>query len=412
MPGTNSKEFFSLLRYKEETGRDYNKIVLYLCPESHVYLPQTESDDSDETLPPAKKLKQTKINDQTFSCQLQNDEQLARELQDEFDQEISSVASLDVDDTRELHNEFDQEISDVASLDVEGKNDSEPKAESKPGSEVFENCEMMLKAIGKNIDQVGQFFLPLRRGTSFERMLSLWQRESKRSSPEKVLMVKYSGENGIDSGAMSLEFLANLIADMGRIFFPDGAPVDSMYNVHNKRFQVCGQIVAVSLAQGGQPPDFMDASVYQLLLNPDINLNSLDSNIHFTPKDKTLLKCVSECGVFDDALTDTILENGYTGKIDALHKEDIVETIKINRITKRLCYIGQFSEGLKLFNAYEVIKRNSDICKSVFIIGATEEVNANYVFSLVKPSYSIEGSNRRQTGAKQRKISLTTSRIS
>ena len=176
MPGTNSKKFFSLLRYKEETSRDYNKIVLYLCPASHVYLPQTESDDSDETLPPAKKMNQTKINDQTFSCQLQNDEQLARELQDEFDQEISGVASLDVDGTRELHNEFDQEISDVASLDVEGKNDSEPKAESKPGSEVFENCEMMLKAIGKNIEQVGQFFLPVRRGASFERMLSLWQR--------------------------------------------------------------------------------------------------------------------------------------------------------------------------------------------------------------------------------------------
>ena len=196
---------------------------------------------------------------------------------------------------------------------------------------------------------------------------------------------------------MSQEFLPNLIADMGRIFFPDGAPVDSMYNVHNKRFQVCGQIVAVSLARGGPPPNFMDASVYQLLVNPDINLNSLDSNIHFTPKDKTLLKCVSECGVFDDPSTDTILENGYTGKIDALHKEDIVETIKINRITKRLCYIRQFSEGLKLFNAYEVIKRNSDISKSLFIIGPTEEVNANYVFSLVKPSYSIEGSDRHQT---------------
>ena len=256
---------------------------------------------------------------------------------------------------------------------------------------------MMLKAIGKNIDQLGQFFLAVKRGASFEQMLSLWQRESRRSSPEKVLRVKYCGENNIDSGAMSQEFLANLIADMGRIFFPDGAPVDSMYNVHNKRFQVCGQIVAVFLAQGGPPPNFMDASVYQLLVNPDINLNSLDSNNHLTPKDKTLLKCVSECGVFDDALTDTILENGYTVKINALHKEDIVGTIKINRITKRVCYIRQFSEGLKLFNAYEVIKRNSDICKSLFIIGATEEINANYVFSLVEPSYSAEGSNRRQT---------------
>mgnify|MGYP001793002076 CR=1 FL=1 len=101
--------------------------------------------------------------------------------------------------------------------------------------------------------------------------------------------------------------------------------------------------------------------------------------------DKTLLKFVSECEVFDDSLTDTILDNSYTSKLDAFHKEDIVEKMKINLITKRLCYIRQFSKGFKLFNTYEAIKRNSDVYTSLFIPvpGVTEEVDANYIYVFI-----------------------------
>mgnify|MGYP001794398339 CR=1 FL=1 len=94
----------------------------------------------------------------------------------------------------------------------------------------------------------------------------------------------------------------------------------------------------LSLSQGGPPPSFLEASVYHLLVNQDISLNSRESDTHFTDKDKLLLNRVLECEVFD-SLTEVIVENGYTGKIDAFHREDIVETIKINIITKRLCYL-------------------------------------------------------------------------
>lgn len=47
-----------------------------------------------------------------------------------------------------------------------------------------------------------------------------------------------------------------------------------------------------------------------------------------------------------------------------------------------------------------MIKRNSDLCKSLFVIGEVEDVDANYVFSLLKPNYSLEGSNRCQTEEK------------
>ena len=52
-----------------------------------------------------------------------------------------------------------------------------------------------------------------------------------RTRPDKVLRVHFTGEDGIDSGAMAKEVLAKPTADMGNIMFPSGSRVDSTYNV-------------------------------------------------------------------------------------------------------------------------------------------------------------------------------------
>jgi hypothetical protein len=52
---------------------------------------------------------------------------------------------------------------------------------------------------------------------------------------------------------MAKEVLQNVITDMGNSIFPDGSPVDSTHNVQKGYFQSCGEVVAVSLAQGGPP---------------------------------------------------------------------------------------------------------------------------------------------------------------
>ena len=82
-----------------------------------------------------------------------------------------------------------------------------------------------------------KMFISRKKKSSFTRRLNLWQRESKRTSPEKCLRVHFTGEDGIDGGAMSKEFLAQAILDMGNIMFAGGTPVDSTYNVQNGYFQ-------------------------------------------------------------------------------------------------------------------------------------------------------------------------------
>ena len=69
----------------------------------------------------------------------------------------------------------------------------------------------------------------------------------------------------------------------------DGVPVDSMLHVHDGLFLACGQIVAVSLFQGGPPPRFLPEGSFQLLVTPNIDMNELKEDFHLTPNEKSLL---------------------------------------------------------------------------------------------------------------------------
>ena len=134
----------------------------------------------------------------------------------------------------------------------------------------------VVKELCNRVDDTGQFFTVVRRASNFTRRVNLWQRESNRTSPEKCLRVHFTGEDGIDSGAMSKEFLAQAILDMGNIMFAGGTPVNSTYSIQNGYFQSCGEIAAVSLAQGGPPPCFLDACVYDTLVSPETDFNNLN----------------------------------------------------------------------------------------------------------------------------------------
>ena len=67
-----------------------------------------------------------------------------------------------------------------------------------------------------------------------------------------MIILKFCGENGINNGALSQEFFSSVVLDIGRSMFPDGAPINFMYNVQNKRFKV---------AQYSFQPLYLDGSL-------------------------------------------------------------------------------------------------------------------------------------------------------
>ena len=230
IPGSD-KEPFKLSRYHEELGKDFKRITLFLCPNHDILkaegllddenvdddcdifsVPSVRtlsnvSDDAQENDNPAKRprhkssisidLKPDRQDDSDKSDQIELDHQLANHLQDLYNNEQSSVPS------------------DVT---------AEESSESPP------SLVGIVKMLAEKVDSSDkQLFIVLRRNAQLNRVLSIWSREIKRkpASSRYVVRVKFSDEQGIDSGAMGKEFFTLTLSKIGSSMFPGGIPVDS-----------------------------------------------------------------------------------------------------------------------------------------------------------------------------------------
>ncbi|XP_028517625.1 uncharacterized protein LOC114575961 [Exaiptasia diaphana] len=254
----------------------------------------------------------------------------------------------------------------------------------------------VVDTLSHNVDSSSQIYVVVRRGCPLERALEIWKR-AVRKSPlhlNQRVLVGFSGEQGIDSGAVSAEFYTLVLSDMAKTMFKNGAPVDSIFHVQNLNFRTCGQIVAASLSQGGPPPCFLDESAYDLMVKGSPKLHDIDWSKHLTETDRVFLNSVKE-----DVLAhlDTIVDHGYTGKINDEYKEEIVATMAITIITKRLVYLNEFLDGMQSFGLADIIKTCPAICKSLFIksTSSSNVVDANYVFSILQANYSPRDTSRR-----------------
>ena len=93
--------------------------------------------------------------------------------------------------------------------------------------------------------------------------------------------------------------------------------------------------------------------------------------------------------------TDTIVDHGYTGLINAEHKEEILQTMAISIVSKRLIYLKEFMDGMQSYSLSELIQQYPAICEPLFVNCSTERVvDANHVFSILQPNYSPESTTR------------------
>ena len=67
--------------------------------------------------------------------------------------------------------------------------------------------------------------------------------------------------------------------------FPNGSLVHSTLFIQNGNFRAVRKIVAASLAQSGPPPCFLEKSTY-MLVNPNVDLTSLDKECHLTSTER------------------------------------------------------------------------------------------------------------------------------
>ena len=299
MPG--GKSFFQLDNYKTEVGKDFKRITLYLCTEDDLNIsqslisrPESESPRSPDPFV---------YNEDPCTIEdVFDDEKVAQDLQKQFDLESQAQHSPML----------------PISVHPTTSTESAPVQLMKP--------EDVVKELKKKVitDEADSFFLVIQREISLPRLLSLWQRRVKKTPATRILRVRIIGEDGIDSGAIGKEFLQTSIKSIGENMFPDGIPLDSTLHVQNGNYRTCGQIVAVSLAQGGPPPFFLDPAAFDMMAE-DVNIHSIKET-DLAEKEQRLLKQIElSC----NENMDIILEHGYTGPVNQEHLDVIIASVKV-----------------------------------------------------------------------------------
>ena len=403
LPGS-TKEFFTLDRYREELGKDFKRITLFLCTLSDFRMSEGGVTGDGEK-------SKGQLWDEFIDLPNAVDpvESDANNLPGSSKNDDKVVVNVDVQDqdhghgiagglqSQELQIQDDFEIAQAiqASLDngMQGSNLEEiPVKEAGDNLITYSDYTSVVQSLEKNVITPEQFFLVVRRGIPFQRAISLWQRESKRKSPTNLVRVKYLGEDGIDSGALAREFFSDTITQIGSILFPGGTPVESTLFVRNETFRTAGEIVATSLAQNGPPPNFLDAVAFDSLINLDMDIRALSPDKHLTSEEKKLFDAIREdVGKHQDY----IIEHGYTGVINEEHIDDILGSVLVSIWHKRVLCLKEFRQGMDLYGLASILSHSPDACKPLFVKGHISDVDANYLAGALNPQYSPEGSSKR-----------------
>ena len=364
MPGT--KDFFELEKYRFELGRDYKRITFFLCTQSDIDLNEAIVESSFDEVKEETTLFEeftgdiVSLDDLNTSQNGQDtctsqDEQIARQLQKELDEEIELPSTS----TSPKGNDFDSSNHFTTTM-IKDKQD-------------------VIDAVSSQVESNDQFFIATRRKAPLSRIFSLWQRQSKKKSPTCRIMVKYSGEAGIDSGAIAKEFLEYTIEEIAATLFKDGVPVNSTHHVQNGDFR-------------GPPPCFLDGCAYNSIFT-ETDLTNVDEKDLAEKEKITLANIRLDCTKHSDF----IIEHGYTGIIDQKFIQDIVNSLKVRFVSDRMLYMQEFKKGQDIYGLGDLIQRNPDVCRPFFVKDFKKDLvpDADYLFSLMEPIFSEEGSTKR-----------------
>jgi hypothetical protein len=301
-----------------------------------------------------------------------------------------TCTSQDEQIARQLQQEWNEDIELASTSSSHKGNDSDSTVHVT--STLIKDKQDVIYALSSQVEGNDQFFIATRRKAPLSRIFTLWQRQTKKKSPTCRIMVKYSGEAGIDSGAIAKEFFEDTIEDIAATLFKDGVPVNSTHHVQNGDFRTCGEMAAASLAQGGPPPCFLDECAYNSIFT-ETDLTNVDEKDLAEKEKLTLANIRLDCTKHSDF----IIEHGYTGVVDQKFIQDIINSLKVRFVSDRMLYMQEFKKGLDVYGLGDMIETNPDACRPLFVKDFKKDLvpDADYLFSLMEPIFSEEGSTKR-----------------
>jgi hypothetical protein len=60
--------------------------------------------------------------------------------------------------------------------------------------------------------------------------------------------------------------------------------------------------------------------------------------------------------------SDFIIEHGYTGMVDQMFIQDIINLLNVRFVSNRMLYMQEFKKGLDVYGLGDMIEMNPDVC--------------------------------------------------
>uniref|UniRef100_A0A3P9D860 HECT domain-containing protein n=1 Tax=Maylandia zebra TaxID=106582 RepID=A0A3P9D860_9CICH len=251
----------------------------------------------------------------------------------------------------------------------------------------------VLQWLSSQVDTSKNFRICITRNDLVQRGFIQWQRQ-KKASPVNKLHVTFIGEAGIDTGALSKEFLTEMMHGIEtRLFEGSGkkgkSPVYSISDLESSFYRTAGEVFSVSLAQGGPPPCFLRSWCYHFLATGNFDILQLTKDDVDDTEYRSLIEKVSY-------LTEDIVSCGYTGLVKLDKRDSIIRSIVVYATVRLTPMLQQIRNGMKIYNLLEVIGRHESLCSNLFVPSDENDdtPDADYIMSILEPELSERGSPR------------------
>ncbi|KAF6721773.1 G2/M phase-specific E3 ubiquitin-protein ligase, partial [Oryzias melastigma] len=263
-----------------------------------------------------------------------------------------------------------------------------------------ERTEDVLHHLSKQVNKNMEFKLCVDREGLPDRGILQWQRK-KSSSPAGTLKVVYIGEAGVDTGAMKREFLTDMISGIENRFF-EGAetqgknPKYSLTDLDNENFRTVGEIMAVSIAQGGPAPAFLKEWCNRFLCHGEIDLGSLSKKDVTDRESSFLITRVTDAQSLM-LLADDISDCGYTSHIKPETKKSIIRAIILHSTTRLIPMLQQLRKGMELYGLVKQMEMYPDACHPLFVPGNIVMPDADFIMMSCEAQFSERGTSRERS---------------
>ncbi|KAG2457065.1 G2E3 ligase, partial [Polypterus senegalus] len=234
-----------------------------------------------------------------------------------------------------------------------------------------DSVEDVLRCLEQQVDTTTEFKLCVDREDLPDRGILQWQRK-KSASPTSVLRVVFIGEAGVDTGALRKEFLSGIES---RFFEgPENKgknPKYSLTDLDNENFRTVGEIIAVSLAQGGPSPAFFKEWCYNFLCSGEVDFSCLSKEDVADVESSLLISKVEDAADMQSLMlwADEIVTCGYTNQIKMDSKESMIRAIVLHSTTRLIPMLQQLRKGMELYGLVNLMAVNPEACHSLFVPG-------------------------------------------